>query len=125
MANPNIVNVAAIYGNSSQVALSTTSATSLVSNAASSGKVFKINSIVVANVDGTSAADITINIYSQAALGGTAYAIASTIAVPADASLIVTDKTTSFYLLENQSIGAVAGAANDLVVTTSWEELNS
>jgi hypothetical protein len=124
MANPNIVAVTAIYGNSSQVSLSTTSATSLVSNAASSGKVFKINSIVVANVDGTSAADITINIYSQASLGGTAYAIASTISVPADATLIVTDKTTSFYLLENQSIGATAGTASDLVVTTSWEEIN-
>lgn len=125
MANPNIVNVTTIYGNSSSTALSTTSATSIVSNAAASGKVFKINSIVVANVDGTSAADITINVYSQAALGGTAYAIASTISVPADASLIVTDKTTSFYLLENQSIGAIAGAANDLVVTASWEEINS
>jgi hypothetical protein len=125
MANPNIVNVAAIYGNSSSTSLSTTSATSLVSNAAASGKVFKINSIVVANVDGTSAADITINVYSQAALGGTAYPIASTISVPADATLIVTDKTTSFYLLENQSIGATAGTASDLVVTASWEELNS
>jgi hypothetical protein len=125
MANPNIVNVTTIYGNSSQTALSTTSATSLVSNAAASGKVFKINSIVVANVDGTSAADITINVYSAAALGGTAFAIASTISVPADASLIVTDKTTSFYLLENQSIGATAGTANDLVVTASWEEINS
>jgi hypothetical protein len=125
MANPNIVNVTAIYGNSSQTSLTTTSATSLVSNAAASGKVFKINSIVVANVDGTSAADITINIYSQAALGGTAYPIASTISVPADASLIVTDKTTSFYLLENQSIGATAGSASDLVVNCSWEEINS
>jgi hypothetical protein len=125
MANPNIVNVTTIYGNSSQVALSSTSAISLVSNAASSGKVYKINSIVVANVDGTNAVDITINIYSQAALGGTAFAIASTISVPADASLIVTDKTTSFYLLENQSIGAIAGVANDLVVTSSWEEISS
>jgi hypothetical protein len=125
MANPNIVNVTTIYGNSSQTALSTTSATSIVSNAAASGKVFKINSIVVANVDGTAAADITINVYSAAALGGTAFAIASTISVPADASLIVTDKTTSFYLLENQSIGATAGTANDLVVTASWEEINS
>lgn len=125
MANPNIVNVAAIYGNSSSTSLTTTSATSLVSNAAASGKVFKINSIVVANVDGTSAADITINVYSQAALGGTAFPIASTISVPADATLIVTDKTTSFYLLENQSIGATAGTASDLVVTASWEELNS
>ncbi len=125
MANPNIVNVTTIYGNSSSTSLTTTSATSLVSNAASSGKVFKINSIVVANVDGTSAADITINVYSQAALGGTAFPIASTISVPADATLIITDKTTSFYLLENQSIGATAGSASDLVVTASWEEINS
>ena len=125
MANPNIVNVTAIYGNSSQTSLSTTSATSLVSNAASSGKVFKINSITVANVDGTNAADITINVYSQAALGGTAFPIVSTVSVPADATLIVTDKTTSFYLLENQSIGATAGTASDLVVNCSWEEINS
>ena len=125
MANPNIVNVTTIYGNSSQVSLTTTSATSLVSNAASSGKVFKINSITVANVDGTNAADITINIYSAAALGGTAFPLVSTISVPADATLIVTDKTTSFYLLENQSIGATAGTASDLVVNASWEEINS
>jgi hypothetical protein len=75
MANPNIVNVTTIYGNTSSVSLTTTSATSLVSNAASSGKVFKINSIVAANVDGTTAADISINVYSAAALGGTAFPI--------------------------------------------------
>lgn len=125
MANPNIVNVTAIYGNNSSTSLTTTSATSIVSNAASSGKVYKINSLVVANVDGTSAADITINKYSAAALGGTAYAIASTISVPADASLIVIDKTTSIYLKEDESIGAIAGTASDLVVTASWEEINS
>lgn len=125
MANPNIVNIAAMYGNTSSTSLTTTSATSLINNAASSGKVYKVNSIVVANVDGTSAADITINIYSAASLGGTAYPIASTISVPADASLIVVDKTTSFYLLENQSVGAIAGTASDLVVTASWEEINA
>lgn len=125
MANPNIVSVAAIYGNSSQTSLTTTSATSLVSNAASSGKVYKINSITVANVDGTTAADITVSVYSAAALGGTAYPIVSTVSVPADATLIVTDKTTSFYLKEDQSIGATAGTASDLVVNCSWEEINS
>ena len=125
MANPNIVNVTAIYGNNSITSLTSTSATSIINNAAASGKVYKVNSIVVANVDGSTAADITINIYSQDDLGGTAYAIASTISVPADASLIVTDKTTSFYLKEDQSVGAIAGTASDLVVTASWEELNS
>ncbi len=128
MANPNIVNVTTIYGNTSTYLISSTAdpfATALVNNPASSGKVFKINSIVVANVDGTNAADITIKIFSQDDLGGTGTQIASTISVPADATLIVTDKTTSFYLLEDKSIGATASAANDLVVTCSWEEINS
>ena len=128
MANPNIVNVTTIYGNTSTNLISSTDdpfATALVNNAASSGKVYKINSIVVSNVDGTSAADITVKIFSQDDLGGTGTAIASTISVPADATLIVTDKTTSFYLLEDKSIGATASAANDLVVTCSWEEINS
>jgi hypothetical protein len=128
MANPNIVNVTTIYGNTSTNLISSTAdpfATALVNNAASSGKVYKINSIVVANVDGTSNADITIKIFSQDDLGGTGTAIASTITVPSDASLIVTDKTTSFYLLEDKSIGATASAANDLVVTCSWEEISS
>lgn len=122
MANPNIVSVTSIVGNTLSAAVLTT-ATSLASNAASSGKVFKINSIVIANIDGTAAAEITVNIYSAASLGGTASAIASTISVPADASLIVTDKTTAFYLLEDRSIGALASAAGDLVATISFEEI--
>lgn len=123
MANPNIVNVTVINGNTSTTSLTTTSATSLVSNAAASSKVYKIDSIVVANTS-ASAANITINVYSAAVLGGTAFPIASTISVPAYASLIVTDKTTTFYLLEDKSIGATAGTSTALVVTASWEEIS-
>ena len=124
MAAPNIVNVTSILGENSSVSLTTTSATSIVSNAASSGKVLKINTIIAANVDGTVAADITINKYSAAALGGTAYPIASTVSVPADASLVIVDKTTAIYLKENESIGATAGTASDLVITCSWEDIS-
>jgi hypothetical protein len=124
MANPNIVNVTNIVGNNSLTALSTTNATAIINNAAASGKVFKVNSIVVSNVDGTNAADITISIYSEDDIGGTAYQIVSTLSVPADASVIVTDKSTGFYLKEDQSVGATAGTASDLVVTASWEEIN-
>ena len=126
MANPNIVAVTNIVGNTSTNLISSTAdpfATALASNAASSGKVYKINSIVAANVDGSSACDITIKIFSAAALGGTGTAIASTISVPADATLIITDKTTAFYLLEDKSIGATASAATAVVVTVSWEEI--
>lgn len=124
MAAPNIVNVATITGKTSVTDLTSTSATSVVSNAASSGKVFKINSLIVSNVDGTNAANITISLYSQAAIGGTATQIVNTVSVPADATLVVIDKTTAIYLEEDKSIGATASAANDLKVICSYEEIS-
>jgi len=124
MAAPNIVNVTTITGKSAVVDLTTTAATAVVSNAAASGKVFKINSLVVSNVDGTNAADITVSYYSEDDIGGTATQIVSTVSVPADASLIVIDKNTSLYLEEDRSIGATAGAANDLKIVVSYEEIS-
>ena len=124
MANPNIVNVTAIYGKSAVVDLTTTNATLVVENTAASGKVLKINSLVVSNVDGTNAADITISYYSEDNIGGTATQIVSTVSVPADASLVVIDKNTSIYLEEDKSIGATAGSASDLKVLVSYEEIS-
>jgi len=124
MAAPNIVNVTTIIGKSATVALASTNATAIVSNAASSGKVFKINMIQVSNVDGTNACNATVNLYSQDDIGGTAFALASTISVPADASLVVLDKGTAVYLEEDKSIGAIASVANDLVVVCSYEEIS-
>lgn len=124
MAAPNIVNVTSIIGKTNVVDLTTTNATSVVSNAAASNKVFKINSLVVSNVDGTNAADITISLYSQAAIAGTATQIVSTVSVPADASLIVIDRNSFIYLEEDKSIGATAGSASDLKVVCSYEEIS-
>lgn len=124
MANPNIVNVTSILGVTAQVNLTSTSATSLLSNASGSGHVYKVNTIMVANVDGTSAADITLNRYSAAALGGTPLAIASTVSVPADSTLVLMDKSNGIYLTEDSSLGVTAGTANDLVVTISYEDIS-
>lgn len=124
MANPNIVNVTNILGNNSLTDLSTTNATAIVSNAAASGKVYKINTIIVSNVDGTDPYDITISVYSEDDIGGTAFQVASTVSVPADASVIIMDKNSSIYLKEDQSIGATAATANKLKVVASWEEIN-
>ena len=124
MAAPNIVNVTTITGKTDVVSLTTTSAVEVVSNAAASGKVFKINSLTVANVDGSAAADITISLYSEDDIGGTATEIVSTISVPADATLVVIDKNNSIYLEEDKSIGATAGTADDLKVTVSYEEIS-
>jgi hypothetical protein len=124
VANPNIVNVTSILGKSAVVDLTTTNATLVVENTAASNKVFKINSLIISNVDGTNAADITVSLYSEDNIGGTATQIVSTVSVPADASLVVIDKNTSIYLEEDRSIGATAGSANDLKVVISYEEIS-
>ena len=124
MSAPNIVNVATITAKTSHLDLSTTNATTLLSNAASSNKVFKVNVIYVANVDGTNNADITLSVNSAASGGGTAYHIAKTVVVPADSTLVVVDKNSAIYLEEDRSIVATASAADDLEVVVSYEELS-
>jgi len=132
LSNPNIAAVAAIYGTTTYYTPAGTSAVVLLPNAASSGTVFKINQIVAANVDGTTAADTTVAIYSNGAVaqgsapsGGTAYPIVSTVSVPADASLIVVDKTTAIYLMEGTSIIVTSGTASDITYTISYEVISS
>jgi len=123
MAAPNIVNVTAMYGKTAYLTPANTTANIVLANAASSGKVLRINSIVAANVDGTNAVDCTIAINSAAAGTGTSYSIASTISVPADASLIVTDKSTGFYLEEDRSILVTSGTSSKITYTVGYEEI--
>ena len=123
MAAPNIVNVSSILVKTAVVALGSTSQTTLLSNASASDNVLKVNMIQVANVDGTNACDVTIDVHSAASGGGTAYSLVSTVSVPADASLIVLDKSTAIYLEENTSITATAGTASDLEVIVSYEQI--
>ena len=125
MANPNIVNVTSILGQTTYAALTTTLNTVLLANNASSGNVLKINSIMVSNVDGSAAADVTIDINTSAAGSGTSYALASTISVPADATLQVINADSSFYLLEDKSIIGGASANGDLEIVISYEQISS
>ncbi len=127
MSNPNIVNVTSILGTTTYYVPSGTSAVVLVPNAASSGTVFKINQIVVANTT-ASAANATVAIYSNGAVaqgsapsGGTAYPIVSAVSVPANASLIAVDKTTAIYLMEGNSISITSGTGSALTYTISYE----
>jgi hypothetical protein len=124
MANPNIVNVTSILGETTYAALTTTLTTVLLANSAASGKVYKVNSIMIANVDGTNAADVTVDINTAAGGGGTSYALASTISVPADATLNLVDKNSSFYLMEDKSIIGGASANGDLEIIISYEIIN-
>ena len=121
MAAPNLVNVATITAKSKQAELNTTLTTEILANASSSGKVFKINNIIVANIDGSSAVDITVAITKS---GGSPIKIASTVSCPADAVLIIIDKDTALYLEEGDNIEAGAGANSDATITINYEELS-
>lgn len=119
MAAPNLLNPNAITGKTAVQAVGT-SATAIVTNSAASGKVFKINSVIAANVDGTSAADITVDLFRSSV----AYPIASTIVVPSDATLVVLAKETSIYLEEGDALRCTASATGDIVVTCAYEEIS-
>lgn len=131
MANPNILAATTAYGTTTYFTPSGTTAVVLVTNAASSGKVLKINQIVAANVNGSAAVSATVSIYTNGAVaqgsapsGGTAYPIVSAVAVPATASLIVVDKTTSIYLQEGTCISVTSGTANGITYSVSYEEMS-
>lgn len=128
MASPNLANVSTITGTTTYFTPSGTTAVVLLPNAASSGLVYRINQIVAANVNGSTAVNATVSLYSNGAVaqgsapsGGTAYPIASTISVPANASLIVVDKTTAIYLMENMSISVTSGTASGITFSVSYE----
>ena len=123
MAAPNIVNVTSILGKTAYDADVATSQSATLTNAASSNKLLKINTIVAANIDGTNDADITVYVTT---VGSTTalYHLAKTITVPADSSLVITSKDTSFYLEEDRAIRALASAAGDISLMISYEELD-
>jgi len=117
MAAPNIVNVATITGKTAVLAV-TTSATAIVTNSGASGKVFKVNALYVSNVDGATAADINVDIFRSS----TAFHIAKTVSVPADATLDIISK--SIYLEEGDTLRLTASANSDLEAVCSYEEIS-
>lgn len=130
MANPNLINSGSITGNTTYYTPSGTTAVVLLTNAASSGIVNKIENVVVSNVT-ASAANATVSIYTNGAVaqgsapsGGTAYPIAYQVSVPANATLVVVDKSTAFYLQEGTCISITSGTANALTFTTSYEAIS-
>ena len=117
MAAPNIVNVTTITGKTAVQAIGT-SAAAIVTNSASSNKVFKVNALYVSNVDGVNDATVNVDIYRSS----TAYHIAKTITVPADTTLDVMNKP--IYLEEGDALRLTASAASDLEGVCSYEEIS-
>ena len=120
MAAPNVVNVTSIYGKTTGLALTSSSQDILTCGA---DKLLKVNSIIVANVDGTNADDVTVSWYDSGTT--TSFRLASTVQVPADSTLVVLGKDAPIYLEEGDKIQANGVAASgDLEIIVSYEELD-
>ena len=128
MANPNIVNVTSILGGNAGWNLSATPTDTLMT--VDSNVVVKLNSIIVSNVDGTNAADVSVFIsglgtgatgVTTTGADATVY-IAKTISVPADATLVLLD--SPIYMMEGDILKGGASAASDLDLLVSYEVIS-
>ena len=120
MTAPNIAGLTTVTGKSVGVAVATSTA-DLVANAASSNKVFKINSIIISNIDGANTAWVTVILLKG---GSNTFYLAKTIDVPGDTTLVVLSKDTQLYLEENDKLTVTASADNDLQAICSYEEIS-
>ncbi len=119
MAAPNLLALTTMTAKSYQAELTNTLTTDLVTNSAASGKVFKVESIFVANIDGTSSVDVTVGIIKS---GGSVKMLASTVPVAADSTYVLSDKNTPIYLEEGDLIEGGASANGDAVITINYIE---
>jgi len=122
MANPNIVNVSSIYGVTSYLIPSTTAATTWTALTPATSTINKIDNIVASNVT-ASAVAVTVAINSAAAGAGTNYRLIYQVPVPVNASIVIVDKSTAFYLGEAQSIVVTVGTASAIELTASYEAI--
>ena len=123
MANPNLVNVTSIYGKVDGHALTTDAISASGSSVITCGadQLYKINSIIVANVDGTNSVNIDVAVSLAA---DARFYLAKTVAVPADSTLVVIGKDSPIYLEEGDELEARADVASDAELVVSYEILN-
>jgi hypothetical protein len=124
MSAPNINSPTRVEANNASAYLSDTNATQLITNASGSGKTMLVDSITVANIDNANAVTVVVALYKSATNTGTAYDLAPTVSVPANASLIAVDTSQKIKLLEGQSIYVTAGTANKLKINAFWLEVS-
>ena len=136
MAAPNIVSVATITGVTTAIAGVSTEkvqesnkwvgVSTVVKNAASSGKVIKINTLSCAAIGDTTGA--TVYLYDTAAThisAGATVSVGTTITVPVNSVVSIIDKNNSIYLEENKQIGIIGQSnAGHLDVVCAYEEIS-
>ena len=126
MGNPSIVDVTSIYGTTTLNAI-TTAGVVVADNAgsATTDKLFKVNLLSISNVDGVNDANVSVQVLSNVNVGsGKTMHLVKTVTVPADSTLIVIDKNTSMYLMEDMQIKVIGSAAGDLEAICSYDVID-
>lgn len=118
MANPNLGTVSTIIGDTTTAALTTTITTALLSGV--TDKVLKVNTIVIANINGTNATSCTLSFFD----GTTDRPFAYQVTVPAGSSVVLIDKNSGFYVKEGTAIRGGAGLNSYLTALISYETLS-
>lgn len=127
MARPNIAAATSIYAGATGIKLVPTGPTLVVSNASSSGKVYFVESLVVANTDTSNAVTVTVQHWNNAtpgATGATGVAICSNVSVAANEPFFVLTKQTARNLQENESLSVTAGTSGKLDVSADFKEIS-
>ena len=141
MAQPNIVGVTRIYGQSIAMALTTTTAVGTATDFAftvKTGNVLKVNNIICSNIHASNAGTLDIfieqvNVDTSAANEGPfaenktlptgAMYLVEGVSVATGSSLVVLDHP--LYLKETTKFKAKANAASTLQLTMSYEVINT
>jgi len=118
MANPNIVGVSTIYGNTNLLAVTTVN-TAIVSNPSSSNSIYKLNTLSVSNIN-TAAAAVSV-VFNR---GGANTYIVQNVPVAANSKLDIIGKDTMLYLLENDTVQITASANAYIQAIASWEQIS-
>ena len=123
MAAPNIVGIATVTGITTTLSLGNTVPTTIVSNAADSNYVYKINTIIGSNDSSAGTVKLTVKLCDAAAGLGASTSLATNVGIASEATLVVLDKASSIYLEENRSISVQADTASRCDVTVSYEQI--
>lgn len=119
MANPNIVNISSIYGNTAYQNVTTVTST-VVTNPAGSGSVYKLNSLLISNINTSSTANLTVEL-SRSSVNT---ALIKNVTIAVGGAFVAVAKDTSMYLLEGDIIQLSASANNTLHAIASWEQIS-
>lgn len=118
MAAPNLRSPSTITGKTATYAV-TTSLAAVLSNAAASNKLLKVNTVRAANISGSDAT-LELSLYR----GSTHTYLVKGASIATGKVLVASNKDEYIYLEEGDALYAKAGAVSSIELTVNYEEIS-